>query len=90
MTSSQCPGQKQDVAAPDLGYEVEYFEGGNRVVQKRTNKILPQLEAFGEAMISEACGCLDLRPTTTTVAASTAPALVRLLMSLLHKCWNNS
>ncbi|USP77819.1 hypothetical protein yc1106_05093 [Curvularia clavata] len=84
VTSAQCPGQKRDIPASDLGYEIEYFKGGSRVVQSRAN-ILPQLQAFGEAKISEACSCFDLRPKATTVATSTAPAPVRSPTSLPYK-----
>ncbi|KAF5851075.1 hypothetical protein GGP41_010738 [Bipolaris sorokiniana] len=73
VTSAQCPGQKRDVAAAHADYEIERSEEASWVVQKRTN-ILPQLQLFAAAKVSEACSCLCLKPTATATLTSTAPA----------------
>ncbi|KAJ5025732.1 hypothetical protein J3E73DRAFT_258467 [Bipolaris maydis] len=73
VTSAQCPGKKRDIAAAHADYEIERSEEASWMAQKRTN-ILPQLQMFAAAKVSEACSCLCLKPTATATLTSTAPA----------------
>ncbi|KAJ6269946.1 hypothetical protein PSV08DRAFT_353109 [Bipolaris maydis] len=79
VTSAQCPGKKRDIAAAHADYEIERSEEASWMAQKRTN-ILPQLQMFAAAKVSEACSCLCLKPTATATLTSTAPAPVRFFL----------
>ncbi|EMD89539.1 hypothetical protein COCHEDRAFT_1106749 [Bipolaris maydis C5] len=78
-TVAQCPGKKRDIAAAHADYEIERSEEASWMAQKRTN-ILPQLQMFAAAKVSEACSCLCLKPTATATLTSTAPAPVRFFL----------
>lgn len=75
VTSLACGQQKRNVPLDYRGFE--YARPADvEDIDKRGN-ILGLLAAFAAAKVSEGCSCLNLKPTATKTATSTAAAPVR-------------